>query len=118
MSGADTGDLEDEYTDGGRVVWTEVAKGIVGIGISVLAYAYASTIALFRDGVTAILDGMGWWYGELIEAPFVRGNEQFTRAAESAGEGLAMLGPLAFPAAVVVAVTTTLLLIWGVQRYV
>ncbi|MFD1601032.1 hypothetical protein [Halobellus rarus] len=118
MSGADTGDLEDEYTDGGSVKWGKVAGGIAGIGLSVIGYTYASGIRLVRDGATAVVDGIGSFYAVLVSTPFTAGSEQFDRAAQTAADGLAVFGPLAFPVAVLIAVGMLLLLFWGVGRYV
>jgi len=118
MSEADTGDLEDEYTGGGGVRWVPLMKGIVGIVLTILGYAYASAIGLVRDGVTGALDGIGSWLASLVEAPFTAGEEEIVAAARTGGDALSWLGPAAFPVAVGIAVTTTLILLWGVSRYV
>ncbi|WP_144900886.1 hypothetical protein [Halobellus captivus] len=118
MSGADTSEIEDDYTDGGSVLWGDLATGIAGIGIAVLAYAYASVIGLLRDGVTGFVDGIGSWYASLVGAPFDAGTEQFDRAAQMAADGLSLFGPAAFPVAVLVAIAMVTLVLWGVSRYV
>jgi len=117
MSGAETGDLEDEYTDGGSVAWGKVAGGIAGIGLSVIGYTYASGIGLVRDGATAFVDGLGSFYATVVSTPFTAGAEQFDRAAQTAADGLAVFGPAAFPVSVLIAVAMMLLLLWGVDRY-
>lgn len=120
MSEADTGDVdpEDEYTDDGSVKWGGLAEGIAGIGITVVGYAWASSIGLLRDGITGLLDGIGSFLGSLVGAPFNTGADQLSRAAEAGGSALSVFGPFAFPAAVVVGAVTMTLILWGVSRFV
>jgi len=120
MSGADTGDVETDIstTDGGNVLWGNLARVIAGIGLSVVGYAVASWIGLLRDAVTGAIDGIGRWYTRLVGAPFNTGTEEITQAAEAGVSALSDFGPFAFPVAVVIAAVMILLIIWGVNRFV
>jgi VIT1/CCC1 family predicted Fe2+/Mn2+ transporter len=118
MSGADTADLEDEYTDDGGILWGKLSRGLVGVFLTLVGFGVASVIGLFRDGVTGLLDGIGSFWAMLIGAPFQVGSGQLTRATEAATSGLAILGPAAFPVAVILSIATTTLILWGVSRFV
>jgi hypothetical protein len=54
----------------------------------------------------------------LIGAPFRTGSGEITRAGRIAADGLAVLGPAAFPVAVILSIATTTLILWGVSRFV
>ena len=118
MSGADTADFEDEYTDDGGILWGKLSRGVVGVFLTLVGFGVASVIGLVRDGVTGLLDGIGSFWAMLIGAPFRAGSGQITRAGEAAADGLAVLGPAAFPAAVLLSIATTGLILWGVSRFV
>lgn len=123
MSGADTAEIEEEleedYTaDDGGILWDDLSSGIVGVFLTLVGFGVASVIGLLRDGVTGLIDGIGSFWAMLVGAPFRLGSGQLTRAGETAANGLANFGPAAFPIAVLLSITMTGLILWGVSRFV
>lgn len=119
MSEADTADLEEEYTgEDGGVAWGRLGAGLTGIGLTLIGYFVASVIGLVRDGITGVLGGLRSFLAALVAAPFSTGSAEIESAAQTAAGGISVLGPLAFPVAVGIALATTSLILWGVSRFV
>ena len=65
---------------------------------------------------SAAAEGDAEYTGAIMAADWTE--EEIVAAARTGGDALSWLGPAAFPVAVGIAVTTTLILLWGVSRYV
>lgn len=118
MPGRDdtAGGLSGRFQDGDSIDWGEVANALFGSVLMLVAMTIVDGFRLLGQAVSGVLDGIGSFLASLVSLPFRQGTGVFRTGAETFADWVSFLGPLAFPASVVVATTSLLVILWGVSR--
>lgn len=118
MSGSDDSaeSLKQRFQSGDKVDWEAFANALFGSTLMLVAMTVVDGFRLLQRAVSTVLDGLSSFVAGIISLPFDRGADIFEAGAESFADWVSFLGPLAFPASVLVASVSLLVILWGVSR--
>lgn len=108
----------EEFIDDGSVRWAALTETAAGAFVTLVVIAIVDLLNLVSTGVVAYMTAAGESIGGVVRAPFVAGESALTTSFAETAAFLPSLGIFAFPVAVAIVVTTVLLLLWGVNRFV
>lgn len=118
MAGSDdtAESLSERFQSGSSVNWGGFANALFGSTLMLVAMAVVDGFLLVQRAVSVVFESVGSFLAAVVSLPFNRGAGVFETGAETFAGWVSFLGPLAFPASVLVAITSLLVILWGVSR--
>lgn len=117
-SNGSTDSLSERFQNGSSIDWSSIGNAAVGSTLMLVAMTIVDGFLLVQRGVSSLFDGVGWFLSSIVSLPFNRGAEIFEAGAAAFAGWVSVLGPLAFPVSVLVAIASLSAVLWGVSRLV
>ena len=120
MSGSDDSaeSLKQRFQSGASINWGQVANALFGSTLMLVVMMVVDGFLLLQRAVSTGLDSLGSFVAAVVSLPFDLSAGVFETGAEAFAGWVSFLGPLAFPASVLVAIASILVILWGVSRLV
>jgi len=118
MSGADGegGPLKKRFQSGASINWGQVANALFGSALTLVVMTIVDGFLLVQRAVTVGLNSISSFVAAVISLPFDLSAGVFETGADAFAGWVSFLGPLAFPASVIVAIGSLSIILWGVSR--